>query len=209
MGWPSPFEMTGASLSPAYHWPTKKSKRSRKRFGSSPTNRLARLRNLAGKLCFTQTAGLGRFGTAALRPIYELIAKGGCKLSPDGGSGRDHATFDPKLGRSGLFGAIPNLLRRHWKTEISARPMESSTRWLPQPIRFFLWTTELPAQLLRPEQRKSQDLSFWSTCSSTRYSFLDGESTDRSGSCGPPAHGAVSSLSKLRQSKSSRLYQIS
>ena len=30
---------------------------------------------LAGKLCFAQTATMGRFGRAALKPIYELIAK--------------------------------------------------------------------------------------------------------------------------------------
>ena len=141
------------------------------------------MQNLAGELCFTQTAALGRFGTAALRPIYELIAKGGCKLSPDGGSGRDHATFDPKLGRSGLFGAIPNLLRRHWGREISARPMESSMRWLPQPIRFFLWTTKLPAQLLRPEQRKipaaQHDVGLWTERVQTEVNPADLPSRDR------------------------------
>ena len=30
---------------------------------------------LAGKLCFTQTAIMGRFGRAASKPIYKLIAK--------------------------------------------------------------------------------------------------------------------------------------
>ena len=38
---------------------------------------------LAGKLRFTQTAVMGRFGRAALRPICELIAKGGDRLSRD------------------------------------------------------------------------------------------------------------------------------
>ena len=126
---------------------------------------------------------MGRFGTAALRPIYELIARGGCKLSPDGGSGWDHATFDPKPGRSGLFGAIPNLLRRHWGREISARPMESSMRWLPQPIRLFLWTTKLPAQLLRPEQRKippaQRDIGLWTERVPTEVNSADLPSRDR------------------------------
>ena len=44
---------------------------------------LARLQKLAGRLRFTQAAAMGKFGRAALRPIYELIAKGGGKLSPD------------------------------------------------------------------------------------------------------------------------------
>ena len=42
---------------------------------------LAHLQKLAGRLCFTQTAIMGRFGRAALRPIYELISKNGGKLS--------------------------------------------------------------------------------------------------------------------------------
>ena len=42
---------------------------------------LAHLQKLAGKLRFTQTAIMGRFGRAALRPVYELISKGGGTLS--------------------------------------------------------------------------------------------------------------------------------
>ena len=42
---------------------------------------LAHLQKLAGKLCFTQTAIMGRFGRAALRPIYELISQGGGTLT--------------------------------------------------------------------------------------------------------------------------------
>ena len=42
---------------------------------------LAHVQKLAGRLCFTQTAIMGRFGRAALRPIYELISKGGGPLS--------------------------------------------------------------------------------------------------------------------------------
>ena len=42
---------------------------------------LAHLQKLAGRLCFTQTAIMSRFGRAALRPIYELISKGGGALS--------------------------------------------------------------------------------------------------------------------------------
>ena len=42
---------------------------------------LAHVQKLAGRLCFTQTAIMGRFGRAALRPIYELISKGGGTLS--------------------------------------------------------------------------------------------------------------------------------
>ena len=38
---------------------------------------LAHLQKLAGRLCFTQTSIMGRFGRAALRPIYELISQGG------------------------------------------------------------------------------------------------------------------------------------
>ena len=42
---------------------------------------LAHLQKLAGRLCFTQTAITGRSGRAALRPIYELISRGGGALS--------------------------------------------------------------------------------------------------------------------------------
>ena len=42
---------------------------------------LAHLQKLAGRLCFTQTAIMGRFGRAALRPIYELISQGGGTLT--------------------------------------------------------------------------------------------------------------------------------
>lgn len=42
---------------------------------------LAHLRKSAGKLRFTQTAVMGRFGQAASSPIYELIADGGGRLS--------------------------------------------------------------------------------------------------------------------------------
>ena len=37
----------------------------------------AAFQKLAGELCFTQTAILGTFGRAALKPIYKLIAKKG------------------------------------------------------------------------------------------------------------------------------------
>ena len=37
---------------------------------------LATIQKLAGKLAFTQTAIAGRIGRAALKPIFELIAKG-------------------------------------------------------------------------------------------------------------------------------------
>ena len=42
---------------------------------------LAHLQKLAGRLRLTQTAIMGRFGRAALRPICELISKGGGTLS--------------------------------------------------------------------------------------------------------------------------------
>ena len=35
---------------------------------------LAELQKAAGKLCFAQTMIMGRFGRAAMRPFYELIA---------------------------------------------------------------------------------------------------------------------------------------
>ena len=44
---------------------------------------VARLRKLAGRLRFTQTAVAGRFGRAALRPIYDLISICGGKLSQE------------------------------------------------------------------------------------------------------------------------------
>ena len=38
---------------------------------------LATLQKIAGKLSYRQAAIMGRFGRAALKPAYELIAKGG------------------------------------------------------------------------------------------------------------------------------------
>ena len=38
---------------------------------------LPEVQKLAGKLCFAQTMVMGRFGKAALRPIYEMISRGG------------------------------------------------------------------------------------------------------------------------------------
>ena len=43
---------------------------------------LAELQKAAGKLCFAQTMIMGRFGKAAMRPLYEMIAQGGGSPSP-------------------------------------------------------------------------------------------------------------------------------
>ena len=56
-------------------------------------------------------------------------------------------------------------------------------RWLPQPIRLFLWTTKLPAQLLRPEQRKippaQRDIGLWTERVPTEVNPADLPSRDR------------------------------
>ena len=43
---------------------------------------LAEMQKAAGKLRFAQTMAMGRFGKAAMRPLYELIAQGGGPLTP-------------------------------------------------------------------------------------------------------------------------------
>ena len=56
-------------------------------------------------------------------------------------------------------------------------------RWLPQPIRLFLWATKLPAQLLRPAQRKTpaaqRDIGLWTERVPTEVNPADLPSRDR------------------------------
>ena len=46
-------------------------------FAEQDSAALATLQQLAGKLPFTRTSIMGRFGRAALQPVYVLIARGG------------------------------------------------------------------------------------------------------------------------------------
>ena len=106
---------------------------------------------------------MGRFGTAALRPIYELVAKGGCKL-----------------GRSGLFGAIPNLLRRHWGGKLVHGRCSGCHNALAATTNAILFVdNEAACAALTTGTAKNPG-------SSTRYRTLDGESTDRGKPRGPP-----------------------
>ena len=88
---------------------------------------LARLQKLAGRLRLAQAAAMGRFGRAALRPIYELIAQGGQATARVQGMfrlagaslPRNHAALDFGLWGPGRLRAFPNLLRRHWGRKVS------------------------------------------------------------------------------------------
>ena len=64
---------------------------------------LATPQKLAGKLSFTQTAILGRFGRSVLQPIYELIARGRGAVSR-------HVEGCPKRSLSGLPAIPPRLI---------------------------------------------------------------------------------------------------